>query len=105
MGHYVKSNKRGGQNEWGVVNFDKIKRKCLIVNMNTTIIRKKLITIQLIMLQYTVAKRLEMGININIETSYADDYTWIFISKIFRLPSEVTFFNFTSFFSSKWLTS
>ena len=75
MGHYVKSNKRGGQNEWGVVNFDKIKRKCLIVNMNTTIIRKKLITIQLIMLQYTVAKRLEMGININIETSYADDYT------------------------------
>ena len=35
---------------WGVVNFDKIKRKCLIVNMNTTIIRKKLKTIQLIML-------------------------------------------------------
>ena len=34
-------------------------------------------------------KRLEIYIDINIDISYADYYTWIFTSKIFRLALEI----------------
>ena len=40
---------------------------------------------------HTIAKRLEVCIDINIETSEVDHYTWIFTSRIFRLALEITF--------------
>ena len=40
---------------------------------------------------HTITKRLEICININIEISEADHYTWIFTSRIFRLALEITF--------------
>ena len=36
-------------------------------------------------------KRLEICININVEISKVDHYTWIFTSRIFRLTLEITF--------------
>ena len=59
---------RGG-GEWVLVNFDKLKRKELFVNMSMTIIITKLKTIQWIMLQHTITKRLEICIDVNIEIS------------------------------------
>ena len=40
---------------------------------------------------HQITKRSEICIDINIEISEADHYTWIFISKIFRLALEITF--------------
>ena len=40
---------------------------------------------------HTITKRLEMGIDINIEISEVDHYMWIFASRIFRLALEITF--------------
>ena len=40
---------------------------------------------------HQITKRSEICIDINIEISEADHYTWIFISKIFRLALETTF--------------
>ena len=51
---------------------------------------------------HTIAKRLEICIDINIEISEVDHYTWVFISRIFRLTLEITLL---SIFSYKWLTS
>ena len=60
----------GGEGAGSVlVNFDKLKRKELFVNMSMTIIIKKLKTIQWIMLQHTITKRLEICIDVNIEIS------------------------------------
>ena len=51
---------------------------------------------------HTIAKRLEICIDINIEISEVDHYTWVFISRIFRLTLEITLL---SIFPYKWLTS
>ena len=40
---------------------------------------------------YTITKRLEIWININIEINEVDHYAWIFISRMFRLALEITF--------------
>ena len=40
---------------------------------------------------HTITKRLEICIDINIEISEVDNYTWIFTSRIFRLALEITF--------------
>ena len=40
---------------------------------------------------HTVTKRLEICIDINIEISEVDHYTWIFTSRMFRLALEITF--------------
>ena len=40
---------------------------------------------------HTITKRLEICIDINIEISEFDHYTWIFTSRIFRLALEITF--------------
>ena len=40
---------------------------------------------------HTIAKRLEICIDINNELSYVDHYTSIFTSRIFRLALEITF--------------
>ena len=40
---------------------------------------------------HTIKKRLEICIDINIEISEVDRYTWIFISTIFRVALEMTF--------------
>ena len=40
---------------------------------------------------HTITKRLEICIDINIEISEVDHYTWIFTSRIFRLALEITF--------------
>ena len=40
---------------------------------------------------HTITKRLEICIDINIEITDVDHYTWIFTSKMFRLSSEITF--------------
>ena len=54
---------------------------------------------------HTVSKRLEICIDINIEISEVDHYTWIFTSRIFRLALEITFLLNKYFFSYKRLTS
>ena len=41
---------------------------------------------------HTIAKRLEICIDINIEISEVDHYTWTFTSRFFRLALE-RFFN------------
>ena len=53
---------------------------------------------------HTITKRLEICIDINIEISELDHYTWIFTFRIFRLALEIIFY-LTSIFSYKWLTS
>ena len=40
---------------------------------------------------HTITKQLEICVNVNIETSKVDHYTWIFTSRIFRLALEMTF--------------
>ena len=42
---------------------------------------------------HTITRRLEteICIDINVEISEVDDYTWIFTSRIFRLALEITF--------------
>ena len=40
---------------------------------------------------HTITKRLEISIDVNIEITKEDDYTWIFTSRIFRLALEITF--------------
>ena len=42
---------------------------------------------------HTITRRLEIEIciDINVEISEVDDYTWIFTSRIFRLALEMTF--------------
>ena len=40
---------------------------------------------------YTMTKRLEICIDLNIQFSEVDHYTWIFTSRIFRLALEITF--------------
>ena len=40
---------------------------------------------------YTITKRLEICISINIEINEVDHYAWIFISRMFRLALEITF--------------
>ena len=40
---------------------------------------------------HTITKRLEICIDINIENSEVDHYTWIFTSRIFRFGLEITF--------------
>ena len=39
---------------------------------------------------HTITKRLEIRIDINIEITEVDHYTWIFTSRIFRLALEIT---------------
>ena len=39
---------------------------------------------------HTTAKRLEISIDVNIEITKEDHYTWIFTSRIFRLALEIT---------------
>ena len=39
---------------------------------------------------HTITKRLEIYIDINIEISEVDHYTWIFTFRIFRLALEIT---------------
>ena len=53
---------------------------------------------------HKITKRLEICIDINIELTYADHYTWIFISRILRPALETTFL-LNKYFSCKWLTS
>ena len=43
------------------------------------------------MLHTMITKRLEIRIDVNIEISEVDHYTWIFISRIFKLALEITF--------------
>ena len=40
---------------------------------------------------HAVTKRLETCLEINIEISEVDHYTWIFTSRIFRLALEIAF--------------
>ena len=40
---------------------------------------------------HAITKRLETCIEINIEISEVDHYTWMFTSRIFRLALEITF--------------
>ena len=40
---------------------------------------------------HTITKRLEIRIDINIENSEVDQYTWIFTSRIFRLALKIIF--------------
>ena len=40
---------------------------------------------------HTIANRLEICIDINIEISEVDHYTWVFFSRIFRLALKITF--------------
>ena len=40
---------------------------------------------------HTITKRLGIWIDINIEISEVDHYTWIFTSRILRLVLEITF--------------
>ena len=40
---------------------------------------------------HIITKRLEILVDINIEISEVDHYTWIFASRIFRLALEITF--------------
>ena len=40
---------------------------------------------------HAITKRLETCIEINIEISEVDHYTWIFTSRIFRLALEIAF--------------
>ena len=53
---------------------------------------------------HTIIKRLEISIDINIEISEVDHYTWIFTSIISRLALE-KLFHLKSTFSYKSLTS
>ena len=39
---------------------------------------------------HTIANRLEICIDINIEISEVDHYTWVFFSRIFRLALKIT---------------
>ena len=54
---------------------------------------------------HTTTKQLEICIDVNIEISKIDQYTWIFTSRIFRIPLEITSLLNKYFFSCKWLTS
>ena len=49
---------------------------------------------------HTITKRLEICIDINIEISEVDHYTWIFTSRIFRLALEIAFLLNNYFFPS-----
>ena len=40
---------------------------------------------------HTITKRLEICIDISIEISKVDHYTWIFTSRIFKLALKITF--------------
>ena len=40
---------------------------------------------------HAITKRLETCLEINIEISEVDHYTWIFTSRIFRLALEIAF--------------
>ena len=48
---------------------------------------------------HTITKRLEICIDIYVEISEVDHYTWIFTSRIFGLALEI------SIFSYKWFMS
>ena len=52
-----------------------------------------------------ITKRLEIYIEINIEISEVDHYTWIFTTRIFRLALEIAFLLNKYFFSYKRRTS
>ena len=41
---------------------------------------------------HKITKRLEICIDINIEISEVDHYTWLFTPRIFRLALEIFFF-------------
>ena len=47
---------------------------------------------------HTVTERLEICIDINIELSLVDHYTWIFTSRLVRLALEKTFLLYEVFF-------
>ena len=51
---------------------------------------------------HTITKQLEICIDINIEISEVNHYTWIFTSRIFR-PALETTFSLNKYFSYKWL--
>ena len=53
---------------------------------------------------HTITKRLEICIDINIEMTEVDHYSWTFTSKIFRFALEITFL-LNKYFSHKWFTS
>ena len=47
---------------------------------------------------HTTTKRLETCIDVNTEISEVDHFTWIFISRIFRLALKTTFLLNKDFF-------
>ena len=52
---------------------------------------------------HTVTERLEICIDINIELSLVDHYTWIFTSRLVRLALEKTFLLDEVFFPTNGL--
>ena len=52
---------------------------------------------------HIITKRLEILVDINIEISEVDHYTWIFASRIFRLALEITFLLNKYFFPTNGL--
>ena len=59
---------------------------------NTVIYTFNICSIRItIRMLHTITKRLEICIDINIEISQVDHYTWIFTSRIFRLALEISF--------------
>ena len=50
------------------------------------------------MLHIMITKRLEICIDINIEISEVEHYTWIFTARFFKLPLEITFLHNKYFF-------
>ena len=52
---------------------------------------------------HTVTERLEICIDINIELSLVDHYTWIFTSRLVRLALEKTFLLDEVFFPANGL--
>ena len=51
----------------------------------------------------TITKQLEICIDIDIEISEVDNYTWIFTSRIFRLALEIAFLLNKFFFPTNGL--
>ena len=52
---------------------------------------------------HTIAKRLEICIDISIEISEVDHYTWVSTSRILRLALEVTFLLYEYFLLNELL--
>ena len=52
---------------------------------------------------HTITKRLEICIDISIEISEVDNYTWVFTSRILRLALEVTFLLYEYFLLNELL--